>query len=91
MMHVDGVHAEQNAMLSAPRKDMIDSSLFLVGISHTTNTYVENPTSCQMCRKLIINSGIKDVYVRIDNTSYKKIEVQEWIDHDELLEGKIEY
>ena len=90
-MHADGVHAEQNAMLSSSRKDMINSSLFLVGISNTTNDYVENPTSCQMCRKLIINSGIKNVYVRIDKNNYNKIDVQDWIEHDELLEGKIEY
>ena len=31
------VHAEQNAMLSAQHKDMIDSSLFLVGIRIDNN------------------------------------------------------
>ena len=85
------VHAEQNAMLSAQRKDMIDSSLFLVGIRFDTNNYEEGASPCQMCRKLIINSGIKEVYVRINKEEFKKIEVQNWIENDDLLDGKITY
>ena len=45
-----------------------------------------------MCRKLIINAGIKQVIVRDGNDDgYKIIDVQEWIDNDDLLEGKITY
>ncbi len=85
------VHAEQNALLSASRKDMIGSSLFLVGISAKNGEYVESPTSCQMCRKLIINSGIDAVYVRLNKTEYEKFDVDDWIKNDELLDGKTSY
>lgn len=85
------VHAEQNAMLSSQRKDMIDSSLFLVGIRVDTNEYEEGASPCQMCRKLIINSGIKEVYVRTNKEEFEKIEVQTWIENDDLLDGKITY
>lgn len=85
------VHAEQNAMLSAPRRDMIDASLFLVGIRKDTGTYEEGALPCQMCRKLIINSGIKKVYVRIDKENYETINVEDWIEKDDLLEGKTTY
>ena len=85
------VHAEQNAMLSASRSSMIGSSMFLVGKSLKTHDYADNPNSCQMCRKLIINSGIIFLYVRINKTEYKKIDVNEWIEHDELLDGKTTY
>ena len=45
-----------------------------------------------MCRKMIINSGIKQVVVRGENDKeYKVISVQEWIDNDDLLKGKITY
>ncbi len=36
------VHAEQNAIISAPRNEMIDSTLYLVGKSYTDGSYVEN-------------------------------------------------
>ena len=85
------VHAEQNAMLSASRKDMIGADLFLVGIRHDSNDYEENSSPCQMCRKLIINSGISKVYVRIDKENYTVIDVNEWIKNDDLLNGKITY
>ena len=46
---------------------------------------------CQMCRKLIINSGIKEVFVRVNKNEYIKVEVDEWIKSDDLLKGKITY
>lgn len=86
------VHAEQNAIISASRKDMIGGTLYLVQYRTDTGKYEENSGCCQMCRKMIINSGIKQVVVRGENDKeYKVISVQEWIDNDDLLKGKITY
>ena len=86
------VHAEQNAIISASRRDMIDSTLFLVGIRKDNGEYENGANSCQTCRKLIINAGIKEVIVRINNKKeYLKIDVQEWIENDDLLDGNITY
>lgn len=85
------VHAEQNAMLSAERKDMIDSTLYIVGIRTDTNQYEEGASPCQMCRKLIINSGISEVIVRIDKNNFNCFKVNDWINNDDLLEGKLTY
>lgn len=86
------VHAEQNALISASRKNMIGGTLYLVQYRTDTGEYEENPGSCQMCRKMIINAGIEKVIVREKNDNeYKVIDVQEWIDNDELLKGKITY
>ena len=85
------VHAEQNAIISGARKDMIGGELYLVQYRTETGEYEENAGCCQMCRKMIINSGIKKVFVRIKDSEYKKIDVEEWIKHDDLLEGKITY
>ncbi len=86
------VHAEQNAIISARRKDMIGATLYLVLYDPETGEYEKGASSCQMCRKLIINAGIKQVIVRDGNDDgYKVIDVQEWIDKDDLLEGKITY
>ena len=85
------VHAEQNAIISGARKDMIGGSLYLVQYRTESGHYEENPGCCQMCRKMIINSGIKKVFVRINDSEYQEIDVEEWIKHDDLLEGKITY
>ncbi len=85
------VHAEQNAMLSVSRKDMIESDLYLVGYRTEENRYEENYSPCLMCRKLIINSGIRRVIIRISKNDYKIIDVNEWIEKDELLNGQISY
>ena len=41
---------------------------------------------------MIINAGIKEVIVRAENKEkYKIINVQEWVEKDDLLDGKITY
>lgn len=86
------VHAEQNALISARRQDMIGATLYLVLYNPDTEEYEPGANSCQMCRKLIINSGIEKVIVRENNDEgYRIINVQEWIDTDDLLEGKLTY
>ena len=85
------VHAEQNAMLSTSRSNMIGSSLFLVGIRRDNNQYEEGSSPCQMCRKLIINAGIETVYARINKENYIEFNVEDWINQDDLLDGKMTY
>ena len=48
------VHAEQNAIIHAARKDTIDSTLYLVGKDVLTNHYVENAEPCSLCKRFII-------------------------------------
>ncbi len=85
------VHAEQNAIISAPRKDMIDSTIYMVGIDAKTGKYVQNSMSCSMCKRFIINSGIKTIIIRDTKKKYRIIEVQELVDNDESLEGILGY
>ena len=81
------VHAEQNAIISASRNEMIGSSLFLTGIDAATGEYVENANCCSMCKRMIINSGIERVYIRDNEDDFRMIDVQEWIDNDESVAG----
>lgn len=86
------VHAEQNAMLSASRKDMIGATMYLVGKRVDTKEYEPGANSCQMCRKMIINAGIKNVIVRgITKDDYLVVDVEEWVKNDDLLKGKNTY
>lgn len=81
------IHAEQNAIISASRRDLLDSTLYLVGKEVSTGAYVSNSNSCAMCKKMIINAGIKEVIIRDDKSNYRVIEVEEYINNDESLEG----
>ena len=81
------VHAEQNAIISASRRDMIDSTMYLLGKSFIDGAYVEKSNPCALCKRMIINAGIKDVYIRDSKEEYRHIDVQEFIDNDESLEG----
>lgn len=85
------VHSEANAIISAPRDKMIGASLYLCGKDVKTGEYVENSSSCSMCKRMIINSGIEKVYVRDDAENYRVIDVNNWIENDESLEGIFGY
>ena len=85
------VHAEANAIISAPRKDMLGSAMYLTGIDAVTNKYVENAGSCAMCKRLIINAGIGKIIIRDNKDSYRVIDVEEWIAKDDSLEYTLGY
>ena len=60
------VHAEQNAIISASRRDMINSILYLVGFEYGKRLPVEQIKPCKICEKMIINSGIIHVVTGSD-------------------------
>lgn len=85
------VHAEANAIISASRRDMIGSTLYLVGKEAKSGDYIENGNSCTMCKRMIINAGIDKVIVRDTKNEYREIEVQEWINNDDSLSSDVGY
>lgn len=85
------VHAEANAIISASRRDMIGSTLYLVGKDANSGEYVENANPCSMCKRLIINAGIVRVVVRNNKMEFTSIYVDDWIENDESLQGKFGY
>ena len=81
------VHAEANAIISAPREKMLGATLYLVGFEMPDLTYIKNANSCSMCKRMIINAGIETVIIRDNKEDYRKIEVNDWIENDESLDG----
>lgn len=58
------VHAEQNAMLSASRKDMLGAVMYLYGEEENpfgNYSSILNPHPCPICHRMLKNSGIKKV------------------------------
>ncbi len=80
------VHAEANAIINAPRNDMIDSTLFLVCHDAQTDELVAGTTPCSMCKRLIINAGIEKVIVRDTKEEYRELQVRDWVYYDDSLE-----
>lgn len=69
------VHAEQNAMLSAARRDMIGATMYLYGEEFKViNDFVlgdvcewkriDNPEPCPICGRMIKNAGIDSVITK---------------------------
>jgi dCMP deaminase len=85
------VHSEVNAIISASRRDMMGSTLYLVGKDAKTGELVGNANSCSMCKMIIINSGIETVVVRDTEDKSRFIKVQDWVDHDDSLTEKMGY
>lgn len=85
------VHSEANAIISAERSKMLDATLYLVGTDAKTGEFVENASSCSMCKRMIINAGIKEVIVRSKKDEYKIVSVSDWIENDDSLSGELGY
>ena len=81
------VHAEANAIISASRKDMIGSTIYLACHDAKTNELYGDVEPCSMCKRLIINAGIDKVIIRNTKDTYTVIDVDKWIDDDESLNG----
>ncbi len=85
------VHAEANAIISASRENMLGSILYLVG-KEADGSYVENASSCSMCKRMIINAGIKKVIIRNDENTFNALDVdEEWVENDDSLTDEIGY
>lgn len=85
------VHAEANCIISAPRNDMLGSTLYLSCLDAKTGELYGDVEPCSMCKRMIINAGIETVYVRDDKDHYRVVKVADWIENDESLEGTFGY
>jgi len=85
------VHSEANAIISAARRDVIGSTLYLVCVDAESGELVEGTSSCSMCKRLIINAGIAKVVVRDTKEKYRIIYVDELVENDESLSGQFGY
>jgi len=58
------VHAEQNAIISAARRDMVGATMYVAGISY--DGVEVNSKPCYLCQRYILNSGIDLVWFMFD-------------------------
>ena len=63
---------------------MVGGTLYLVGRDARTGRLLPNATSCMMCRRLVINAGLKSVVIRTTETEFVTVPVSEWVKEDDL-------
>ncbi|MBI5209940.1 MAG: dCMP deaminase family protein [Elusimicrobia bacterium] len=73
------VHAEQNAIIHASRFDMIGATLYLVGVAADDGEVIEGAAPCRICKRMIINAGIKRVIIQTAPGRHEVQEVERWI------------
>ena len=79
------VHAEQNAIIAAPRNEMIGATLYLAMCNSKTGALVPDASPCNMCRRMIINAGIERVIIRNTETEYTIHDVKDYLEQDDTL------
>ncbi|MBR5045085.1 MAG: cytidine deaminase [Oscillospiraceae bacterium] len=84
-------HAEANAIISASRQEMLGATIYMACVKPGTGELIPDSSSCMMCRKLIINAGIKDIVIRDTAEDFRVVNVQDWIDEDDSLPENIEF
>lgn len=65
------VHAEQNAIISASRQEMIGSTLYLVG-NEKGRSLVE-VTPCEICMRMIKNAGIQKIVTKWETIDFSDV------------------
>ena len=73
------VHGEMNAIIHADYFKMRDSVLYLEGIVKGTGKICDNTPPCYLCRRFIINAGIKKVITRNEEGFIKEWIVDDWV------------
>ncbi len=78
------VHAEQNAIISASRADLMGSDIYLACHDAKTGEIDGEIEPCLMCKRFIINAGINRVIVRNTRDTYTIINVSDWLDNNDF-------
>lgn len=93
-------HSEWNAIINASPEEMKDATLYLYGYDRVAKRIVKDCNCCPICKRLIINAGIKDVVVAdLDNGighpevpyRYRTIQVSDWVENDDSLQANEGY
>lgn len=77
------VHAEQNAVIFAGFDKTNGATLYLAGVDAKMNEPIDAPDCCMMCKRVLINAGIKNVKFLNGNGTMREIKVQTWVNEED--------
>lgn len=78
------VHAEMNAIIHAPRTEMEGGTLYLAGTETKDGSIVEGAEPCKLCKRVIINAGLRYVVALVPDGGEKIFVVESWQKDKEL-------
>jgi dCMP deaminase len=89
------VHAEQNAIINAARAgvSVLGGNLYIYGEERESGD-VLNAFPCFICKKMIINAGLKRVITSAKDKDYMAFTVDEWVkdwQEEDIIEDKYKY
>jgi len=75
------VHAEQNAIINAARSgvSLLDGDMYLYGQTTDTHTPKLDAYPCFICKKMIINAGLRRVICALKDGSFRIFHVKDWV------------
>ncbi len=85
------VHSEANAIIAAPRTEMLGATLYMCCTSPHDGAVMPDTSNCMMCKRMIINAGIEWVVIRDTKDTYRKIAVSDWLENDDSLGTALGY
>ena len=85
------VHAEANAIIAAPRDQMLGATLYMCCTDPKSGDIMAGTCSCMMCKRLVLNAGIEKVIVRENAVDFTEYTVSDWIENDDSLNGSLGY
>lgn len=85
------VHAEANAIIAAPRDQMLGATLYMCCTDPKSGAVMPGTCSCMMCKRLVLNAGIEKVIVRENSKDFTVYTVSDWIENDDSLDGSRGY
>lgn len=91
------VHAEQNAIINSARNGVSvkDGTMYIYGTKVYQNSNIAiDAIPCFICKKMIINAGIKTVVCSTKDGSYKVFDVDDWIkewQEKDMIDDKHQY
>ncbi len=89
------VHAEQNAIINAARAgvSLLNGDMFIYG-EKRDNGAVINAFPCFICKKMIINAGLRRIVSSTEDGKFMIFYVDEWVrewQESDIIEDKYKY
>ncbi len=91
------VHAEQNAIINAARSgvSLLDGDMYIYGkIQGDDKEIVLDAFPCFICKKMLINCGLKRVICSLKDGGYKVFYVSDWVKQwaeNDIIDDKFQY
>lgn len=90
------VHAEQNAIINAARSgsSLFGGDIYIYGQNYGKDNEPLDAFPCFICKKMLINCGLKRVIVSLKDGSYKVFKVEDWSKEwteNDIIDDRFQY